>query len=604
MLVGDEVAYTKMGPSFLAAQDITPEAEQKFLPHSDWRTIFEHIEAEYTAAKSWRYSWWVHWGRLAEFFKPRRIHWLVTPNRMSRGTAINDAILDGSPAIAVNICSSGMWSGLTNPARPWFGIEPQNPSVVLDADSQEWIDELIQATMGIMEKSNFYSIMAQAFEDVVVFGTAPVIVYEDELTVVRLYLPCAGEYFLKVGARFSIDTLIREYLMNTQQLVEMFGFENCPEEIQIAFREGGSRLAEEYVVCHLIEPNFALVSKDDGKRKVAVVPGSFTFRELYWLRGRDTERPLSRRGFNEPPFFTLLWSRVSNDPYGRSPCMDALGDNKQLQRQTLRKDELQEKIARPPMGADPELKNEPSSVLPGMKTYVNTAGGKKGFFPLFEINPAVLKPMEDSLEKVSQHIDKALFVDVFLAITNMQGVEPRNELELTKRDLERLQRLGPVIELVENALAEAIKRIMSVIERRRMLRPMPKALQAGGMKIGFDSINRLAQRAAQSMAMKDTFATLGELSSAAKAASVPDPIRVFNLDKAARKYAIANNYPSDAIFTDQEVKQHDAARAAALKQAQQPQALMAGVTAAKTLSETQVPGGNALGAILGGGQGQ
>ena len=284
--------------------------------------------------------------------------------------------------------------------------------------------------------------------------------------------------------------------------------------------------------------------------------------------------------------------------------MDALGDNKQLQRQTLRKDELQEKIARPPMGADPELKNEPSSVLPGMKTYVNTAGGKKGFFPLFEINPAVLKPMEDSLEKVSQHIDKALFVDVFLAITNMQGVEPRNELELTKRDLERLQRLGPVIELVENALAEAIKRIMSVIERRRMLRPMPKALQAGGMKIGFDSINRLAQRAAQSMAMKDTFATLGELSSAAKAASVPDPIRVFNLDKAARKYAIANNYPSDAIFTDQEVKQHDAARAAALKQAQQPQALMAGVTAAKTLSETQVPGGNALGAILGGGQGQ
>ena len=104
--------------------------------------------------------------------------------------------------------------------------------------------------------------------------------------------------------------------------------------------------------------------------------------------------------------------------------------------------------------------------------------------------------------------------------------------------------------------------------------------------------------------MKDTFATLGTLSSAAKAAAVPDPIRNFNLDKAAKKYAKANNYPADAIYTEQEVAQHDQARQAAIKAAQQPQALMAGVTAAKTLSQTQVPGGNALGALLGGGQGQ
>ena len=604
MLANDHVAYEMMGPSLLAAQDITPESEHKFRPNSDWSTIYQHCEATYAAARSWRYSWWVHWGRLAEYFKPRRIHWFVTPNRMSRGNAINDAILDGSPTLAVNICSSGMWSGLTNPARPWLKIEPQNPTTVLDTESQAWIEDLVELTMATLEKSNFYSIMAQAFEDVVVFGTAPIIVYEDDIDIVRLYLPCAGEYYLKLGARLSVDTLLREYLLSTQQLVEMFGFDNCPIEIQIAFREGGSRLAEEFVVCHLIEPNFALAAKDSGKKTVEVIPGSFVYREIYWLKGRQTDQPLSRRGFSETPFFTLMWSRVSNDPYGRSPCMDALGDNKQLQRQTLRKDEFLEKLVNPPMGADPEMKNEPSSMLPGMKTYVNTAGGKKGFFPLFEVQAAAITPMEQGLEKAGDRINKALFVDVFMAITNMQGVEPRNELELTKRDLERLQRLGPVIELVTNALAEAIKRIMAVIERRQMLKPMPAALRVGNMKIGFESINRLAQRASQSMAMKDTFATLGTLSSAAKAAAVPDPIRKFNLDKAAEKYAKANNYPSDAIFTDQEVAQHDSARQAAIKQAQQPQALMAGVTAAKTLSETQVPGGNALGALLGGGQGQ
>jgi hypothetical protein len=99
--------------------------------------------------------------------------------------------------------------------------------------------------------------------------------------------------------------------------------------------------------------------------------------------------------------------------------------------------------------------------------------------------------------------------------------------------------------------------------------------------------------------MKDTFVTMGQLSAAAKAAGVPDPIRVFDLDKSARKYADLNNFPSDCVFTDEEVKQHDQAREQAKQQAQAPGAAMAGVQAAKTLSETKVPGGSALEAMLG-----
>ena len=91
---------------------------------------------------------------------------------------------------------------------------------------------------------------------------------------------------------------------------------------------------------------------------------------------------------------------------------------------------------------------------------------------------------------------------------------------------------------------------------------------------------------------------------AAKAAGVPDPIRVINLDKAMRHYADINNFPTDSMFTDDEVKQHDAIRqqemAKAKTDAQAPGAAMAAVNAAKTLSDTQLPGGNsALGAMLG-----
>ena len=281
--------------------------------------------------------------------------------------------------------------------------------------------------------------------------------------------------------------------------------------------------------------------------------------------------------------------------------MDALGDDKQLQLETVRKAEFIEKGVRPPMGANPELKNEPNSILPGHTTYMSTDGGKKGFWPLFEINPAWLTGITADIKEVQARIQRCLFVDLFMAISRMEGVQPRNELELTKRDLERLQELGPFIELFETEFAgPAIMRVLEIMENRKMLKAKPQSLRGVPLKINYMSIMKLAQRSAESVAMKDVFATMGELSSAAKAAAVPDPIRVFDLDKAARKYADISNFPSECLFTENEVQQHDQARQQGAQQAQAPQAAMAAVTAAKTLSDTKLSPGSALSALTGG----
>ncbi len=94
----------------------------------------------------------------------------------------------------------------------------------------------------MLSQSNFYTTMAQAFQDVTVIGTAPVIIYEDAEDVIRCYLPCAGEYFLAVGARFAVNTLNREFTMTVQQLVDMFTLKNCPEQIRTHWGKGGSSL--------------------------------------------------------------------------------------------------------------------------------------------------------------------------------------------------------------------------------------------------------------------------------------------------------------------------------------------------------------------------
>lgn len=590
--------YESMSPSLLSRQPVTdPKIMEK--ENEDWTTLYNHLESRLGMLRSWRWSWWAHWGRLAEFFLPRR--WLpyVTANRMSKGSSINDQIIDSTGLQAVETCASGMWAGLTNPARPWLKIAIGLPWIELDADGKAWLDDTEQRLYTVLAQSNFYTEMAQAFQDLTVFGTAPAIIYEDYEDVIRLYTPCAGEYYLAAGSRFAIDTLYREFVMTVAQIIEMFTVENCPDPVVKMWIQAGSSLDVEFVVCHAIEPNFEIAKRGVMQGSVKPVPGVFTFREVYWCKGQPAKKAMSLRGFHSKPFIAMRWSKVSNEPYGRSPCMNALGDNRQVQQETRRKAEFIEKGVRPPMGANPELKNEPSSIVPGNITYFDTSNGKKGFFPLFEPNPIWLSGLTADIKEVNTRLEKALFVDVFMAITQMAGVQPRNELELTKRDLERLQKLGPVIDLVEGELKVAIQRVLDIMQRRRMLKPMPDSLKGVPIKIEFTTIMRIAQRSSTAVSIKDFLAVSTQMSAAAKNAGLPDPLRKVNLDKAMTKYADVSNVPSDLLFTDDEVMEHDKAREQATQQAAIPGQAAAAVGAAKSLSETSLQGGNALSALLG-----
>ena len=594
--------YTQMGPTLLAS--VPPTLSTPQLPGANWDTIFEHLETRMNALRSWRWSWWSHWNVCAEFILPRRHHWVIVANRMWKGGQINNQIIDSNATLAMQICAAGLWTGLTSPSRPWFkiGVGAGQTLDQLDQDGKNWIKDTEQTVYDALQGSNFYVIMAQMFQDVATFGTGPFVIYEDHEDVIRLYLPCTGEYFLATGARNSVDVFNREFVMTVSAIVEMFGLENVPASISTMWESGGGSLETEFIVCHSIEPNFALAGRGVKRgKKILPVSPRFTFREFYWLKGERSVRELSRRGFNERPFMAARWSTVSNDAYGRSPGMDALGDVRQVQQETKRKAEFIEKGVRPPMGADPEMKNEPSSIRPGDITYVSTVGGRKGFFPLFEPNPAWLPAIANDIDMVNKRVDRCFFVDVFMAISRMEGVQPRNELELTKRDLERLQVLGPFIHMFETEVAgPAIQRVLAILARRKLLKPKPASLQNVPLKLVYTSIMKLAQRAAESVALKDVLTTAGELTEAAIAAGVAPPVRIINLDEAMREYVDYANANPKILYTIDEVKQHDQARAQQSAQGQAMNQSMAAVQAANSLGNTSVAPDTALGAMLGG----
>jgi hypothetical protein len=530
---------------------------------------------------------------------------------MRRGSPINQSIIDSTATLAMNICAAGLVEGLMPTTRPWFKLGVGLPGMEAPADAKEWLEDTEERAYTVLAQSNFYTIMAQAAQDEVTFGTAPVIMYEDAEDVIRCYAPCAGEYYLDVGSRLSVDTLYREFTLNTLGLVDMFTLAACPPQVQGLWTAAGASLENEFVVAHAIEPNFALAARGNiggagmggrgGGGTVDVVKGGFPWREVYWLKGTKTPQPLSRRGFYEKPFAVARWSTVSNDAYGRGPGMDALGDIMQLQLETRRKAEAIDKQVRPPMGAHPSLKNEPSSINAGHVTFVASDGnGKPGFWPLYQVNPN-LSDMKEDLKEIQNRVDRCFLVDVFMAITQMEGVQPRNEIEIAERKAEKLQRLGPVIGLWKTEFASPlIQRLIAIMQRRRLLKPLPQSLRGVPLKIDYIDMVTMAQLGAETASMERVFATAGSLSEAAKAASVPDPLRVLNLDASMRKYTDRMNFPADCVFGKDEVAEHDAARDKAAQQAKVMQATLPTVQAAKTLSETPVGGGqSALSSLLG-----
>ena len=290
------------------------------------------------------------------------------------------------------------------------------------------------------------------------------------------------------------------------QTVDFFGSETPSEDIKKAWKQKGSALDVERIISHSIEPNFAIGEDDTG-----VVPGNFTWREVYWMYGTGTPFPLAMRGFMDAPFTASRWSTQSNDAYGRSPGMDILPDVRQLQVETYRKAQGIEKTVNPPLIGGPELLNKPTSQLPGHLTILNSdVSAGKGIRSIYEQKFDVSDISAD-IAQIQQRIKVGLFNDLFLMIA--EG--PKNEktaTEIQAKLTEKMQVIGPVIEnLLSESLQPKLKRIFGILRRNNMIPPPPQSMKNVPLDIQFVSILALAQKSASTGGVEALMKLVGEI---------------------------------------------------------------------------------------------
>jgi hypothetical protein len=380
------------------------------------------------------------------------------------------------------------------------------------------------------------------------------------------------------------------------QCVQFFGLENCSPEVRTLWENKGASLDAEVIVAHAIEPNFSL-QMPGMKANLGVIPGGFAYREYFWEWGRNSPRPLSKRGFRTKPFIAPNWASTSNDAYGRSPGMDALPDILQLHLMTVRQAEAIEKMVRPPMLADASLKNQPSSILPGRVTYVPDVS--KGMKSMYEIRMDI-EHMSALIEKIEKRVQKWFFNDTFQMMDNIQGVQPRNEMDIAERRGEKLQQLGPIVEGIAGELADDIRRAYAIMARRGLVRPKPPSLQGVPLDIEFDTMVSVAQRAAETAASERGMTVAANLDKQYPDDHVSD---VINKKAWLRNYLERSNFSPSDMRSEDEVKQIEAGRqkamAAAKQQADASQALThtAPALAGAAKDASEIDTGGALNAL-------
>ncbi len=545
-----------------------------------------------------------HWRTLGNYIRPRRPRFERTD--VNKGDRRTNNIYDSTATLAARTLRSGMMSGITSPARPWFRLTVPDPKLAEEGPVKDWLFETSERMLSIFLRSNLYNVLPSTYGDVGDFGTAAIFMQPDADKVVHFFSIPIGSYSMGVNQLGQVNTFVREFRMTVRQVVDTFGRTNPSDPADIDWRnistsaknlyEHGNHKEAWIDVCHIIRPNPDWDPKKSAARFKPVESVYFEAgasnvigSNLHVSGEQEKDRFLRESGFDYFPVLTPRWEVTGEDFYGTScPGMDALGDIRGLQIMQKRKAEAIEKMVKPPMTGPSSLRSSKVSILPGDITYADTQQGQAGFRPSHEVNPRINELLLD-IQDHQARIRRAYFEDLFL-ITAQSNRRNITATEIEERREEKLLALGPVLEqLNQDLLDPLIDNTFNIMLEKGLIPDPPDELSGLDLKVEYISSAAQAQKLIATGGI-ERFAGF-----ASQIAQVnPETLDKIDTDQVIDIYAELTGIPPGIVRPDEKVDVIRQQRAEAQQKQQESEAMAQAADSAKKLSETDTQGDNAL----------
>lgn len=555
-------------------------------------SIRNHCERRLSGMKAIRQPYEAEWKEIASLAMPSRSRFLSeSANKPMRQT--NSKLRDSHGVRSFRILTGGMTSGLSSPSRPWFKLGTVDDDLMKSETVRRWLEAVEERMYEFFARSNFYPAAKTGYSELGLFGTEACVMVEHSRIGAVCHTLTIGEYWIACSDANMPDTLYRQVPMTVRQVVESFaksGMANLSNNVRSAYDSSNYDMF--VPVMHCIEPN------NDRVAGMADA-GNMPFRSVWWDETDSDKRLIKSSGFEEQPFWAPRWDTVGGDVYGSSPGMDVLADLRELQAQAKRKGQATDLVLYPPMMAPTGLSSSPLNLTPRGITYV-AAVDAEAVKPIYLMPYQAISVIGEDQKRCQQAVDSGAYADMFMAITQMDGIQPRNVQEIAARNEEKLTQLGPVVERVNGEkLQIAIDRVFGIMTRTKQLPPPPEELSGQALVINFVSILTQMQRMVGAGAIERTAGFIGNF-----AASVPQALDKLNVDQTIDDYAEIVGAPPTMIRSDDEVEKLRADRQQQQSMAQAQQMAPAakdGATAARLLSETDTGGGVSMLQKLAGG---
>lgn len=551
--------------------------------------IQDYYQRRVGSMRNERSSFISHWQELSEFVTPRKGRFLVSDR--NKGDRRFKSIINSKASHSHKVARAGLMSGSMNPSRPWFTYETPDPDMMDYQPVKEWLYKVELIMRAIYNGGNLYNMAPSFLGELLLFGVGCMSHVDDFDDVARFYTHTVGSYMWGQNSRLVIDTMAREFQWTVSQIVGEFaekgkgsaGMKNISISVQQAYDKGN--YDQWYPVTHFVGPNkdhdmtragsqfkrFESVYYEPGISATSPIQGSV-----------DRNKILRKRGFDYFPAYCTRWDVTEGDIYATDcPGMTALGDIKGLQIQEKRKAQAVDKMVNPPLKGPASLRNVPVNSLPGGLTIYDDDSTKNGLMPIYEVKPQVGE-MRIDIKAVEQRIDTNFYVDMFLAISNMEGIQPKNEFELSQRNQERLLQLGPVLEQLHGEFLTRLNdNTFNACVRHGIFPPAPPELQGMPLKVNYISSLAMAQRSVATGNIERWAGFIGGL----KKAQLTDG-KKFNGDHAIEEYARIGGVPPKLVVPDDIVAKQRADEAKQQKVAMAAEMAKTGTEAVKNLGAT------------------
>jgi hypothetical protein len=545
--------------------------------------ILERANQRIVSMRTERSSFISHWQDISSYISPRTARYLRTER--NRGEKVNQNIINETATLAHRTLESGLMAGMSSPARPWFILGPPDPGMKEYGPVKEWIDTVTRMMREVYTRSNLYSVLPKAYGSLGAYGTQSFGLLEDDQEVIRAYPFPIGSYMIDCNDRMNVDCLYREYSMTVRQVVTKFGIDNVSTTVRNLWDKASYNAWVN--VIHAIEPNFSSKGTMESRDKA--------FISVYYEEGKERDKPLRVSGYDEFPGIASRWYVNGEDVYGTNcPGMTALGAVKQLQLEERRKLQALDKFVNGAVEADATLRNSGVDLLPGGVVWRAGMGNSPnpGIRKIETIDPNIFTVLGQDIKEVEYRIRRCFYEDLMLMLATSDNSQ-MTAREVEERHSEKLLVLGPMMEQSNDDLFDPlIDRTFNIMFRRGMFPTPPKELEGQPLRVEYVSIMAQAQKLIGVASIERFVGFVGQIGTFR-----PDVHDKVDYDQIVDEYGEMTGVPAKIVIPDDVVQANRDARSKAAQAQQMAAAMPAmaqGANAAKSLSETDVSGVNAL----------